>query len=338
MSVEAAFDMKPTLSVVLPAMLGYDTVLAALDSWESQTCRSDIEILVLCPDHLGPSPTQTRSLPPGQLVVPVGSATLHEARAIGIERASGDYVMLAEDHCLPDRDWAEAILDRLEKGWDGVGPALRPGNLISRWAEASFLIGYGEWMIPVSGGPTDVLCGLNWTIRTRLLHQLGSDLSNELILGAFLVRRLRQEGARFYLDDRARMRHFDPSSWSFAISSLVALGLGFGARRTLQWPLPARLVYPLAAPAVALMHWKRAFVHHRRARAGSGLRPTAPLVASVLASAWGLGEGAGALLGLARVAPHIWRAETRPVSRAEVTRSIARDRQDLPPIPAASVK
>src|SRR6185503_13506921 len=113
------------------------------------------------------TPEQRESLPPGQVIVSIGSASLHEARAIGVEHAAGEYVMLAEDHCLPDPDWAQAIVDRLEEGWDGVGPVLRPGNVTSRWAEGSFLIGYGEWMMPVTGGPTNILCGLNGTIRTQ---------------------------------------------------------------------------------------------------------------------------------------------------------------------------
>jgi glycosyltransferase involved in cell wall biosynthesis len=322
--------MTPRISILLPAMRGYETVLAALDAWEGQTWRERLEVLILCPDHLGPTAAQRASLRPNQIIVPIGAASLHEARAIGVAHASGDYVMLAEDHCLPDPDWAQAIMERLEEGWDGVGAALRPGNRVSHWAEASFLIGYGEWMIPVTGGPTDVLCGLNGTLRTRLLREMGSELRDEMLLGAFLVRRLRAQGGRFYLEDRARMRHFDPASSAFALSSLFALGLAFGARRTRSWPLPARILYPIAAPAVALLHGKRAFVQSRRAGPGSGLRPTAPLMALILASAWALGEAVGAWMGIARVEPYVWRAETRPVSREDVARSTAREQSAVP--------
>ena len=317
--------MKPRLSVLLPAMKGYDTVLAALDSWEAQTCRDQLEILILGPEHLGPSDSQTASLGPGQRIVNVGTADLHEARGKGIEEASGEYVMLAEDHCLPDPDWAQAILDRLEEGWDAVGPALRPGDRTSCWAEGSFLLGYGEWMMPVTGGPTGILCGWNGTVRTRLLRQFRGNLANELLVGAFLVRQLRRQGHRFYLESGARMRHFDPPGCAYEILLLVIVGLGFGAMRTRRWPLPARLLYPLAAPAVAFLHWRRAFANYRRAGAGCGLRPTVHAATVVLAAAWGVGEAAGALMGLRRVAPHLWRTEVKPVSREEVARSTAQE-------------
>jgi len=318
--------MTPRLSILLPAIRGYHTVLAALDSWGNQTRRDQIEILILCPDDPGPASVQAEILPAGQVIVHVGGADLHEARAIGIRQASGDYIVLAEDHCLPDPDWTEAILDRLEEGWDGVGPALRPGNRTSCWTEGSFLIGYGEWIAPVAGGATRVLCGWNGTIRTRLLRELESELADQLLLGAFLVRRLQQQGHRFYLEDRARMRHFDPPGWTYELSLLFLVGLGFGAMRTRHWTLPARLLYPLAAPAVAFLHWKRALVNYRRAGSRAGLRPTACSAALALAAAWGLGEAIGALMGVNRVSPHLWRTEVKPVPRDVVARSTAQER------------
>ncbi|MGC4055921.1 MAG: hypothetical protein QM757_44495 [Paludibaculum sp.] len=39
------------------------------------------------------------------VIVDVGPADLHEARALGIRFATSAYVMLAEDHCLPDPEW-----------------------------------------------------------------------------------------------------------------------------------------------------------------------------------------------------------------------------------------
>ncbi|MBN9660360.1 MAG: hypothetical protein J0H49_19380 [Acidobacteria bacterium] len=313
--------MKPRLSILLPAMKGFDTILAALDTWEAQTCRDALEILVLCPANLGPSAVQAATLSPGLVIVDVGTADLHEARAIGIGFASSAYVMLAEDHCLPDPEWTQMILERLEEGWDAVGPALRPGNRTTCWAEGSFLIGYGEWMMPVKGGPTGVLCGWNVVIRTELLHQRGSALAGDMLMGAFLVRHLRRQGGRFYLEERARMRHFDPPGCAYEFLLLAIVGLGFGAVRTRQWALPLRLLYPLAAPAIAFLHWKRACINFRRAGKSSGVS-LASLAATVpLAWAWGMGEAAGAVLGTQRVSPYLWRTEVKPVAREELARS-----------------
>jgi len=164
--------MQPRLSILLSAKFGYDTVQAALDAWNAQTARADIEILVLCPEHAGPDAAHMSRLEPGQIVVMTGSADLHDMRAIGVQRAGGEYVVLAEDHCLPDPDYAAAILARLVEGWDGVAAALRPGTRESSWSDGSFLIGYGEWMEPVVGLGFGGMRTREWSLPARWLYPL----------------------------------------------------------------------------------------------------------------------------------------------------------------------
>lgn len=315
--------MQPRLSILLPAKLGYDSVLAAVGTWEAQTARADIEILILCPEHLGPTAEQAARLKPGQRVVMTGSADLHVMRAIGILQAAGEYVVLAEDHCLPDPDCAAAFLMRLDEGWDGVGPALRPGVRSTCWSEGSFLIGYGEWMEPVAAGSTDVLCGWNGTLRTTLLRALADELSGLMRVGAFAMDRIRRQGGRFFIENRARMRHFDPPGCGHELYLLFVVGLGFGAMRSRDWSIAARWLYPLAAPAVALLHWKRAFLHFRRAGPAAGLRPAALAAAAVLAVAWAVGEAVGAVLGMDRATPLLWVTEVKPVTPEQLAESDA---------------
>jgi hypothetical protein len=315
--------MKPRLSILLPAKLGYDSVVAAVETWDAQTSRADLEILILCPEHRGPTAAQAARLTPGQRVVMTGSADLHAMRAIGIAQAAGEYVVLAEDHCLPDPDCAAALLTRLDEGWDGVGPALRPGVRSTCWSEGSFLIGYGEWMEPITAGPTQVLCGWNATVRTTLLRDLADELSGLMRVGAFAMDRIRRQGGRFFLENRARMRHFDRPSCGQELYLLFFVGLGFGAMRTRGWSIAARWLYPLAAPAIAFLHWKRAFRHFRRAGTAARLRPTALAAAAGLAVAWAVGEAFGAVLGLDRVTPLLWVTEVKPVTTEQLAESDA---------------
>lgn len=311
--MESTNRVDPALTVIVPAMRGYDTVRAALDAWDAQTCRARLEIVILCPDaeHV------RDSVSPGSVALATGALRLHEARALGIRQARAAYVTLAEDHCLPDPRWAERVLARIAEGWDAVGPALRPGNTTTS-AQASFLLGYGEWMQPVGGGPTDVLPGHNVTLARTPLLERGAQLESELLVAAFLLQQVRRQGARFFLEEGARMRHFDrPDAWT-TLLVFGCVGLGFGAIRTQRWSWPGRAAYPVAAPAVAVRHWLRGFQQYRRAGRLAGLTPLC-LVASIpFAIAWAVGEAAGALLGVERVTPHIWRAEVKPVTRAEV--------------------
>ena len=310
-TLEQEIALKPKLSIIVPAMRGYDTVLAALDAWEAQTARDQIELIVLCP--CAPDPVQ---IPSGQFVLSTGSLLLHEARSLGIRRASADFIVLAEDHCLPDKSWAHAILARLAGQWDAVGPALRSGNPINSWTQASFLLGYGQWMNPMAG-PAAVLPGHNGVIRKSALLELGDELEREMLVTAFLLRRLSSQGCRFFLEARATMRHFDIAAGSRALYTFGCVGLGFGAVRTHRWPWVGRALYALAMPAIAAKHWLRALTEYRRAGKEAGMRPASVAVAAVLSAAWGMGEALGALVGIRRVTPYIALSEIKPVTRQE---------------------
>jgi hypothetical protein len=303
--------VNPRVTVVLPAMLGYGTVRAALDSWERQMRRDAIEILVLDPDAAASDGGDWRRQP---IRLPIGSMLLHEARAYGVRQARAPFVVIAEDHCLPEPDWVERLLPLLDGGWMALGPALVPGNRETRCAEASFLLGYGQWMMPVASGSAEALPGHNTVVRRETLVEMGPALEAELMIGSFLMQRLRQEGGTMTLNRDMRMRHFDLPEWVPSLKIFWNVGLGFGARRSHRWSLPRRALYAALAPAIAAAHWRRAFRHFRRAGRAAGLSPATLLAAVPLAAAWGCGEAWGALAGLEWAKYRMWLSEVKPVT------------------------
>ena len=304
--------LKPRLSIIVPAILGYDTALAALDSWDAQTCRDQLEILVLCPDA-----DRAKPLSSDHVLIASAGTLLHQARAVAIRKASADFVMLAEDHCLPEPLSAEAFLARLEEGWDAVGPAMLRGIPDTNWTRAAFLIAYGQWMRPVASGPISILPGNNTVVRTARILELGDQLEREEIVNAFLLTELRRRGARFYLESQAVMRHFDPPGWRNTLRISGVIGLSCGARRTHRWPWPFRAFYWLGWPAVAALHWRRAWLQYRRAGRQAGMSPSCLALTGLAALVWACGESIGALMGIDRVAPVAWRSEIKPVSRSQ---------------------
>jgi hypothetical protein len=299
----------PRISVLVPALRGLGSVRAALGSWEAQTRRAAIEVLVLCPDAAG-----EHALPAGVRVVDTTGLGLHEARARAVRAAHGEHVMIAEDHCLPDVDAVEHLLAALDDGWDVVVPALRSADPRTMVARSAFAIGYSQWMEPVASGERRVLPGHNTVVRRSALLAAGAELEEHLRSAAFLSRFLVSRGCRGYLAHEARMRHFDSTSWRFQVRVFVYVGVGFGAMRTRGWPRLARLLYPLAAPAAVVRHYARA---SRQLRRVTSWPPTRPGVA-VLAVLWGLGEGVGALLGVHRAAHALEITEIKPVTAEEI--------------------
>ena len=119
----------PTLSVLLPALGGLETVRTALDRWQSQGA-SGLEVIVLCPDGVDGAD--------GLRVVDTRGLLLHEARARGVRESTAEYVFVAEDHCLPDEGWADAILPRLDEDWDAIGSRLAAGVTTDVRSQAAF--------------------------------------------------------------------------------------------------------------------------------------------------------------------------------------------------------
>lgn len=303
--------MNPRVTVVLPAILGYGTVRTALDSWERQTRRDAIEILVLDPEAAAPDGGDWRRQP---IRLPIGRMLLHEARAYGVRQARAPFVVIAEDHCLPAPDWAERLLPLLDGGWMAMGPALAAGNRETKCAEASFLLGYGEWMIPVESGPAEVLPGHNTVVRREALVEMGPELEAELMIASFLMKRLQQQGQAMTLNRDMRMRHFDLSAWIPSLKIFWNVGVGFGARRSLRWSLLRRALYAALAPAIAAAHWRRGFSQFRRAGRAAGMSPATLLAAVPLSALWGCGEAWGALAGLEWAKSRVWLGEVKPVT------------------------
>ena len=304
--------IEPKISVLIPAMRGYHSVLAAVEAWEGQTRRDALEILVLAPDSEGAD-----RLPPGQRVVETGDLTLHQMRAAGVRAATADHVMIAEDHCFPDPNWSEIMLPRLDEGWDGMGGALCSGDPSSAGVQAPFLLGYGQWILPETG-PTHILPGHNAIWRKDLLLDLGEALPTELLIMTFFVQRMHKSGKRIFVESEALMRHFDPTGMLEELRIMTCGGLGFGAIRTQDWNPLLKLLYLGAAPLIGGLHWKRTLREHLRTRGASGLNDLSLLHAIPLALAWGCGESLGAIMGIQGAAKHTWRSEIKPPTRERV--------------------
>ena len=306
------------LSIVLPALGGLDTVRAVLARWDAQARRDELELVALCPE--GAAGDGDHRL---RLVDSTGQL-LHEARAQGIRAAAADHVFLAEDHCVPETGWSDAILERLGEGWDAIGCSLRPGEATGAWSQATFLLGYGEWMPPIESSPVRALPGHNLVLPRRRLVELGDELEELLLVSTFLVRRVARP-ERSLLEASARMRHFDVSTRRGELDVFATIGRSYGAMRTRGRSTVARGLFAAAFPAVAAAHWRRGAIQYRRAGRANGMRPASLGAAAVLAGVWALGEAAGALAGVDRVQATAWRSETKPVVDARLERQKAYD-------------
>jgi len=303
-------DLTPQITVILPAMLGAESITCAIEAWLAQTRCDALEILVLVPSL----PAHV-SLEPKLRFLVIGDSLLHEARLLGIAAARTEYLIIAEDHCLPEPDWTAHMLARLSEGHRMLGPALRSGNPQTAICLASFLIGYGEWTEPVPGGAVTVLPGHNILLHRSLLESLQPTLPDLMIVCSMMVKALRAKGQAFYLEPAARMRHYDIPSWWKTFGIFAMVGTNFGAQRTRSWFPGLRFLYWLACPLIAGLHLRRGLYHWWRTARTSW---TVPFPMICLGVIWGVSEGIGAVLGPRQVVRWVGACEIKPVSAQTV--------------------
>lgn len=308
----------PSVTALVPALQGYPSVAKLLDSLHGQTRPELLRILILCRQKQqwdGPGRN-------GETFLEVGDALLNEARAAGIRAAATPYVLLAEDHCFPQPDWAEHVSAAVRDGWDVIGSSMLPGRSRRGVSLATFLLAYGEWFEPGASAEAAHLPGCNVVWRTDLLLQAGSALAEELHIPCFLQRQQKARNARLWLQSSARMQHWDATSWRCNLRAVFAIGAGFGAHRARGWARWQKLLYAACFPAIAVLHWKRGLRQWWcRGRAHWPL--AVPLLfAAPIALAWGVGEALGSVLGV--------RPFERMISEVEMNRWGRMAGADLP--------
>jgi hypothetical protein len=66
----------------------------------------------------------------GHQVVELGAIQqIGRANAAGVRHARAALMALAEDHCFPEPDWAERLIQAHEGPWAAVGPAVRNAEI-----------------------------------------------------------------------------------------------------------------------------------------------------------------------------------------------------------------
>ena len=207
--------------------------LRVLEFLKKQTLGERLEVVVVTPN-----PTTT---PAGVVQLPSPEFELSgTAWSAGIRKAGAPVVALLEDHCYPEPDWAELLLEEHQKGCVAAAGSIGNANPSPRsWA--GFLMAYGRWHRAAQAGPIDDLPARNGSYQRAALLELGEELPRYLDREGGLHDRLRDQGLRF--QPRAHLRHLNPSRLRPWGELRFQAGRLFAARRSRRWPWWRRLVY-----------------------------------------------------------------------------------------------
>jgi hypothetical protein len=291
-------DSKLAISVILPTSDDFSTVRRTVSALHAQTVRHLIELVLVSPtDDPGVIASEVEGFAAVKLVNGGPLQTSNISRAAGIRNASAPLVVLAEDHCFPERRWAEALIDAHRDDYAVVGPVLSNGNPHSMMSWANLLLEYGPWLEGAPRAELDSLPGHNSAYKRDLLLAYGDKFEALFEVEDVIQADMRSKGHRMLLTPFARTDHFNFSRLGPSLNLRFNAGRSFAGHRIMGWSFGKRLAYLFGAPLIPVVRLSRIV---KLVRSSDRYRWLFPRVLPMLALALlvdGLGELTGYLTG-----------------------------------------
>lgn len=293
----------PQMSVILPTPDTYDTIAKTLSYLRKQTVKNSLEIIIVAPcvTEIAPQVDNCREFWKVKTIAVGDMPSIASAYAAGVRQADAPIVALAEDHCFPDPDWAEHLIEAHKQSWAVVGPVLRNGNPESSVSWADMLIAYAPWLEPTSGGVVEFLPGHNSSYKRDILLTYGEQLEAMMEAETLLHWDLRAKGYQLYLETKAKTSHLNFGQLPIWILVQFYCGRLFAGDRTTneQWPIWKRLLYTGASPLIPVVRLLRILQQLQQRQMHSLLSPKLLLTLTFGLIIDGIGQGIGYTFGAA---------------------------------------
>ncbi len=232
-------------------------------------------------------------------------ATLPVLWAAGIARSSGEIVAVTDSSCVVAEDWISAILAAHQSDSPVVGGAVEMGESKSLVDWAAYFCEYGQFMLPLTAGATQVLPGNNISFKRDVLEKNKQFVENEF-WKTYLCQQLQAKGIHL-ISAPSILVYYDKS---FELMPFLVRrfhhGRCFAGMRIKSETIFKRALYALGTiflPAVFLVRTFAPVLQKRRFVREFFLS----LPISVLAILfWSIGETCGYLAGTGKSCEHIY--------------------------------
>jgi hypothetical protein len=294
------------MSVVVYTPYDHRWLELLLHALKAQTVRERIELVVVCQSRatLAANVEDFYGLGRALIVETTDDHSYVGGKIAGVRAATTPIVAFAEDHCLPEPEWAERLIAAHKEDWAAVGPSMMNGNPRSVTSRAGFALHWGPWAHPVNTGEMSLLAAHNTSYKRSVLIDLLDELGDLLVIEHFLHARIRERGHRLAIEPAAVVSHCNISKlrpwWRICYHG----GRLYGGHRVVheQLSVTQRAFRAATSPLIPLIQLRRVAPHVRRT-SGSVMKfvSTLPLAALSLV-VHAAGEVMGYLFGTGRSA------------------------------------
>ena len=292
----------PRWSVVVPAVgtVDRERLLDVVEALDGQTIREPVEVIVVDRRRDAVSDRLRARWPELRVLEVEADMPLVRMRWLGARAAAGTFVVVTEDHCVPDPGWLEAFArawERAPAATVAIGGAVVNGVTERAFDVANVLCEYGAVLAPLAAGPADGIAGMNVAYRRDDLLAADPDLAASSFWETTLHPAWRARGRVLLVAPDALVTHAKRFEVGHFLQQRYLYSRAFAARRVGARALPVRALYGAAAwllPPLVLVRLLRVLVGKRGARAE--LLRCAPWLC-VFTLPWAAGECVGAWFG-----------------------------------------
>jgi len=281
-----------TVTVAVVAICGPVHLERCLAALEAQVDGVEFDVVVIAdPELQGLEDVAARH--GARFVTNAGQRTPLELASRAIQQASGDLVLLTEDHCIPEPNWVAAMRAAQHPGRAVVGGRVEVRSGVSAVDWAFYFVDFFRYAAPVAEGPSPTLTVCNAAYKKHELERIRDNW--EVYFHETAVNEaLRQRFGDLWLTPSSAVAMHRHVTFREAVRERYAFGRLFGCTRLNFCGPGKRLYYVAFAPALPLL------LMGRMARKGWTPRLRRAFVRAfptlvVLALAWSFGEWLGYL-------------------------------------------
>jgi GT2 family glycosyltransferase len=286
----------PKFSIIIASVNGLPCIGECLASLEVQ--RGDIEAEIIVVDSTDEKTREhiASRFPMVRLIELDGRPGIPEMRAIGMQAAGGDYLVITEDHCIAPKNWLEEISRAHTAGYAVVGGGVENGSCSRLVDWAVFLCEYSSFMPPIEAGEVDFLAGNNVSYSRAAIARVDENVRNDF-WEYFLQAELKQQGVKFLSVPAVEIIHKKEFGFFYFLAQRFHYSRSFAAMRRKRSTFPRQLMY-LAYLPLSVFHltWRIITNVRRKRKHQRELLLSFPFLAMFMCS-YAFGELVGQLFG-----------------------------------------
>ena len=248
------------LSVVVVTRDTARTLQPILAALAEQSIAERLEVVIVAPETEAGEPAPRFRDAFGECTVVPGGPIDNRgaAAALGVRAATAEFVAISENHCFPEKDWAERTLAAFRgNARVAIGPAVVNANPETTLSVAMHAAGYGLFPSDAEAGPRAGLPHHNSSYRRSVLTDFGETLEHLLADERRLQARLIEDGHDLFFDPSIVKRHINEATWRLVAGLALDCGRRYGGTRARGWPWWRKIVYAGATPLVSVPIFRR---------------------------------------------------------------------------------